>query len=117
MTDQSKHTPGPWKAETPRFGYQAVRQDPENWDGHGYRLICSVPQSVEGTHYGEMFRANATLIAASPDLLAALKHVRAIISEAAMTGFNWRDGDWADRLFASQAMTHAAVAKAEGTSR
>jgi hypothetical protein len=39
----------------------------------------------------------------------ALLNVRGIISEGAMTGFNWKDGDWADRLFASQRMTSAAL--------
>jgi hypothetical protein len=47
------------------------------------------------------------------DLLAALLNVRKIISEGAATGFNCHDGDWAERLFASQAMTTAAIAKAE----
>lgn len=39
----------------------------------------------------------------------ALKHVRGIIVEAAMVGFNYKEGDWADRLFASQHMTKAAL--------
>jgi hypothetical protein len=39
----------------------------------------------------------------------ALVHVRKIIVEAAEAGFNCHDGDWADRLFASQAMTHSAL--------
>lgn len=42
-------------------------------------------------------------------LVKALEGVRAIISEAAMTGFNYKDGDWAERLFASQATTSAAL--------
>lgn len=42
----------------------------------------------------------------------ALEHVRAIIVEAAMTGFNYADGDWAERLYASQAITHAALKSA-----
>lgn len=66
-------TPGPWKADEPRFGYQTIRQDPADWDGHGYQLICTVPQSTKGSHYGEMFKANARLIAAAPELLAALR--------------------------------------------
>ncbi len=45
------------------------------------------------------------------DLVKALENVRAIISEGAMTGFNYKDGDWAERLFASQQMTSAALAK------
>jgi hypothetical protein len=55
--------------------------------------------------------ANARLMAASPDMYAALLNVRAIISEGAATGFNWKDGDWAERLFASQQVTSAALKK------
>jgi len=58
--------------------------------------------------------ADADLIAAAPDMLAALHHVRKIIVEAAETGFNCHDGDWAERLFASQSITFDAVRKAEG---
>lgn len=54
----------------------------------------------------------ARLNAAAPDMLAALLNVRKLISEAAMTGFNCHDGDWAERLFASQATTSAAIDKA-----
>jgi hypothetical protein len=72
----SKHTPGPWKACPPRFGHQfVVRQDPKNWDGHGYQHICTLPQLTKGTHYGEMFKANANLIAAAPDLLEVLRRI------------------------------------------
>jgi hypothetical protein len=45
-------------------------------------------------------------------LLAALLNVQKIISEAALTGFNCKDGDWADRLFFSQQKTSAAIARA-----
>ncbi len=61
----------------------------------------------------EVDRIDGALIAAAPDMLAALHHVRSIIKDGAMTGFNCLDGDWAERLFASQAVTHAAVTKAE----
>lgn len=57
-------------------------------------------------------RANIALICAAPDLLEALIKVRAIIVDAAMTGFNCHEGDWAERLFASQADSAAAVRKA-----
>lgn len=43
-------------------------------------------------------------------LTKALINVRKIIADGAMTGFNWKDGDWADRLFASQQVTSAALA-------
>lgn len=62
------HTPGPWVAPPPIFGRQSVRQDPSNWNGRGFQLICTLPSSPKGTHYGEMFKANARLIAAAPDL-------------------------------------------------
>lgn len=42
-------------------------------------------------------------------MLAALNLVRSIIIDAANTGFNYKEGDWAKRLFASQAITKAAV--------
>jgi hypothetical protein len=46
------------------------------------------------------------------DLLEALRSVQKLISEAAMTGFNCHDGDWAERLFHSQQATSAAIKKA-----
>jgi len=49
---------------------------------------------------------------AAPDMLDALINVRRIISEAAMTGFNCKDGDWPERLFHSQQITSAAIKKA-----
>jgi hypothetical protein len=42
-------------------------------------------------------------------LEAALVHVRSIIKDGAETGFNWKEGDWAERLYASQGVTHAAL--------
>ncbi len=44
-------------------------------------------------------------------LREALKLVRGIIVEAAMTGFNCHDGDWAERLFVSQGATHDALVR------
>lgn len=49
-------------------------------------------------------------INAVPALVKALENVRGIIAEGAMTGFNYKDGDWAKRLFASQQITSAALA-------
>lgn len=47
------------------------------------------------------------------EVLAALKAVNKIIAEAAMTGFNWKDGDWSERLFRSQQATSRAIKNAE----
>lgn len=63
----------------------------------------------------EQWEADARLISAAPDLLAALTNVRKLIAEAAMTGFNCHDGDWAERLFASQRVSSDAIRKATGT--
>lgn len=62
----SKPTPGPWKVDhhypTPRV-----------WaaDPTGVAVICDMPYWKK-EHWAEMY-ANAYLIAAAPDLLAALK--------------------------------------------
>lgn len=61
-------TPGPWKAVL-QFGDWMVRQDPKDWDGKGYQFVAGLPASRKGTHYGDMFKANAVLISAAPDLL------------------------------------------------
>lgn len=47
------------------------------------------------------------------EVLAALTAVNKLIAEAAMTGFNWKDGDWAERLFNSQQATSRAIKNAE----
>jgi len=49
---------------------------------------------------------------AAPDMFAALRNVQKLITEAAMTGFNYKDGDWPERLFLSQQVTSAAIEKA-----
>ena len=43
------------------------------------------------------------------DLECALKSVHSLISEAAETGFNCHEGDWAERLFYSQRETSDAL--------
>lgn len=60
----SKHTPGPWTHE----GQGDITGIEDNGFGRGPVDVCSVYlRTVEGRH-----EANARLIAAAPDLLAAL---------------------------------------------
>jgi hypothetical protein len=66
------HTPGPWACNM-SFGNWHIRQDPANWDGRGYQGICTAPAAPKNTQQGDMFKANARLITASPDLLDALQ--------------------------------------------
>lgn len=101
---QTKHTPGPWKASEPRFGDRFIRSDPADWDGMGHQLICSVPAARKGTPYGEMFRANANLIAAAPCLLSAAKGLLALLDDGTCT---------ADPEESEIAFARAAIAKAE----
>jgi hypothetical protein len=101
MSD-AKHTPGPWQLTgwyiRPKC-YEGI-PTPDSWPA-----ICSVrPWGKDRWPYlhEEETRANIQLIAAAPDLLAALKEI--IEHPAAFS-------DGANRLW-SQAT--AAIAKAEG---
>ncbi len=60
---------------------------------------------------------DASLIAAAPEMYEALLAVNKLIAEAALTGFNCHDGDWADRLYQSQQDTSAALRKARNQPR
>lgn len=51
------------------------------------------------------------------EMVAALESVQALISEAASTGFNYKDGDWPERLFFSQRRTSAVLSKVREASK
>jgi hypothetical protein len=108
---EAKHTPGPWQQhdDAPVYGpgYASTVWSAKG-PGHGLVADCRQCSSFEEE------RANARLIAAAPDMLACLIEIRALITEAGLTGFNCHEGDWAERLFATQAASHAAVRKATG---
>lgn len=91
----SKHTPGPWEAT-----YEPCEM------GNDWRIECKsdtgfVVGVVMYRHDADEWAANAHLIAAAPDLLAALRDIVA----------------WADRAGCSEAFqrdARAAIARAEG---
>lgn len=92
----AQHTPGPWNAlnDVSTWAVGAEYIDPE--DGEQYfGHICEVPA-------GE---ANARLIAAAPDLLAALIELGRFISEP---------DDTTHPMNKALAQAQAAVRKAEG---
>lgn len=109
----SRHTPGPWRIGNHR-GFnadhiQAVRDPDEEksiCNVYGIYLhstvgdVANEPRCAEGL-------ANARLIAAAPDLLAALKQVRGKIDKEIRRG----GGIFAD---AELRYIDAAIAKAEG---
>lgn len=121
----ASYTHGPWQfAETWRPAIGTIDHGDRDANGNvfwGYHITGSnehggsiLPDLAAVHNFPDNCLANARLIASAPDLLDALLNVRKLISEAAMTGFNWKDGDWADRLFFSQQKTSAAIDKAKG---
>lgn len=109
------HTPGPWQIMPEECDRTYIRIRGSLLGGR-YKIanvITPIYTGVERKESDET-RANARLIAAAPELLEALKLVRSIISDGAAVGFNPNHGDWAERLYASQSTSHAAIAKAEG---
>lgn len=82
----TKHTPGPWRVdETKALGAYGVWTDYATHPGHdgaGYpSLVCSMVPTVKSEITREQRDANARLIAAAPDLLAACQESLAFISE------------------------------------
>jgi len=114
----SEHTPGPWLYRPHRYDdWGWIRAQPESDDSVGPLIACAksgkymdlAELDVHRANKTDPYEANARMIAAAPDMLAALKALNKLISEAALTGFNYKDGDWADRLYASQQTTSAAI--------
>lgn len=80
MNDKTKHTPGPWKAEVIHgkngYGFQiqgAYTDTSAVIIADAPLFFTVIPKSCHATYDGQM--ANAALIAAAPDLLAALERI------------------------------------------
>jgi len=103
----SKHTPGPWTAATIEGDdytfVEPTDNSPDNDNANYVIARCSGPDRVE----------NALLIAAAPDLLAALHEISRCCDERASF-----DGDPAMKRWckATSEVARAAIAKAEGAS-
>ena len=100
-----KHTPGPWFAGKDCSEYASEVAKSE-WvissdDDHRFSLATLVMDIPDLRAAAE---ANASLIAASPDMLSALKLVVKTVASP-----NGSDSDFEDQVF-------AAIAKAEGES-
>jgi hypothetical protein len=90
----SKHTPGPWHVDAGDYKYH-IYYSREQSDHYFVE--------VDGDDDDEA-KANARLIAAAPDLLAALKALL----------FNAQHGNGLDAHYRAQGEALVAIAKAEG---
>lgn len=100
----SKHTPGPW-------AHSARLSASENHRGFDiYAAGWSLATVQPGDEDGELGTANARLIASAPEMLAALKDCREVLS-LLIAPFKY-SRELQERAVDS---TNAAIAKAEGT--
>lgn len=74
----SAHTPGPWHVSNPTSGANEIS------DSDGTVLGKAMPPGINFDH--PTMRANARLMATSPQMLAALKRCRALLSPAFCAG-------------------------------
>lgn len=104
--EKTTHTPGPWQQRT------LIVQDQNG------EVIAHCTRWEHGTPMPYVAEANARLIAAAPDLLAALKDVEFTAMRLGLTRGDADDQQWADALLAhfdALKVARAAIAKAEGS--
>lgn len=126
----SEHTPGPWTIHPyTQDGLQPISSDDgEIWVyrgitfGHGNKVIGTLQLQTASKRQGyphveleEELEANANLVIAAPDLLAALKKTMAILT--AFAGSKDIGGAEADHLTSTVGTARDAIAKAEGRIR
>jgi hypothetical protein len=110
----AKHTPGPWKHDAndvlnPERAFGIVRELGPKFDREaGTQGAIEVIAEICGDDGSGVAEADARLIAAAPDLLAAL--------EAVVEMYTKTPGDECGRLFQRQEWfdARAAIAKAKG---
>lgn len=110
MTVEVKHTPGPWAVEDPmgaETGLSIVQSGLKTYEWEFIAMVCQSDASDERMGrqlfiLPEEQMANATLIAAAPDLLEALKGM--LIVSNLFTDSPYHEA------------ARAAIAKAEGRS-
>jgi hypothetical protein len=92
----SKATPGPWQIRSKQDGDKVHRSVVGRHDRWGHPIVCDLSGSIDD-------EANANLIAAAPDLLAACKAARTYLDHV-------DTDDWPPAL---DAILTAAIARAE----
>ena len=79
-----KHTPGPWETQLWKLGEAKTAQIVVNGKSDCVAFIKPLFHHVEEAPRGGEMEANARLIAAAPELLAALKILEVGCSEASL---------------------------------
>mgnify|MGYP001558852063 FL=1 len=103
----TKHTPGPWKYQKPRGHQHAIDRK--------YEVVAPINGGGESVIVGEhtgvdcLNEANARLIAAAPDLLAALQAIEDSL-QTSDGAFDWINSKETVAAFAD---ARAAIAKAK----
>lgn len=95
----TKHTPGPWELKMPKGNRPSARISGDGWEDFAKVFTRTTFEGESKLHDCEEGEANARLIAASPELLEALKEIVHITGDRKTVEF--------DRA-------RAAIAKAEG---
>ena len=104
---QAQHAPGPWRVGEHGDMVAAGRDCVDGGD-----IVCMYPQLHDASM--RYWKANARLIAAAPDLLAALKSAKAFIMNGAALGYITMPTIEADPAYHALPRIIAAIAKAEG---
>ena len=110
----SKHTPGPWTIERVRYQWKIVGPYSLNKNGQ-LRRIASLGSphgyNPDSSQVGIENAANARLIAAAPELLAALENLCDCMDE--VLPYLPRPNAAADHAWNRTVQARAAIAKAE----
>ena len=105
MSDE-RHTPGPWNVDD--LGDESFCETNHKYGIGSPNSPCYRLAKIEGL--GETALANARLIAAAPDLLAACKAAKGVLDQ-------WGPERWGHTLELLHAKLSAAIARAEATTK
>ena len=103
-TNETKHTPGPWRAD----GFDVVRDGSYPEGGNKEFHLATTGYALADP---DVRRANARLIAAAPELLEVLLLIDETIGDAIVHEY---DKEHQTRIGAAMFRARAAIAKAEG---
>ena len=104
---ETKHTPGPWETDRNNVHLTQIATIHQCLNNDWVEVWS--PNALGASE--EEMEANARLIAAAPDLLAALESI------ASMYDYEAACGDLASRLYEATCLARAAIAKATGETK